>query len=247
MNLKYGLIPAERPPDLRYSSYFLPHFLPSIPTYFGHQDVYPKDGWGMLKNGGHGAIGDCAVAGPMHCVMLWNKVASKHVRFTDADASEDYFALTGGDDTGVDMVTAASYWHKTGFRDSKNQRHKIFVYLGVDPKNLEHVYSAAYLFGAVGLGIQVPSSAERQFIDGHPWTNVPGDKILGYHYVPLVGRVANGNAVVITWGRAQEVEQSWLGTNLRECVAMISQEFLIEGKSPEGFDWAALQDDLAYL
>jgi hypothetical protein len=245
LDLKYGLLPAPQPPVLRFGSYLKTAQLRPVPAVFGHQSIYPADGWGMLLNGGHGAISDCTVAGAMHCAMLWNKIAGKDVSFTDTDASEDYFAITGGTDTGADMVSAAQYWQKTGFRDATGARHKIFAFMAVDPQNLDSVFRAAYEFDAVGLGIQMPSSAQRQFIYNRPWSNVLlGENIDGYHYVPLMGHAFNGNAVVVTWGRTQEVELSWLGRNLVECVAMISEEVLVGGKSPEGFDMSALQDDL---
>jgi hypothetical protein len=250
MLFKTGLLPSPHPPALHFRSYMLRTLLPSVPAVFGHHNVYPKNGWLMLDND---RIGDCTVAGAMHCSMLWNKIAGKAVRFTDLDAQEDYSAITGyhkddpASDTGADMVAVAKYWQQTGFRDSHANRHKIAVYMAVDPKHLDRVFAAAYLFDAVGLGVQVRQSDETNFIDGHPWTGASHDPVVGYHYVPLIGRLANGNAVVVTWGGAQEVQHSWLEANLREVVAMISPEALVNGKSSEGFDFAGLIDDLKII
>ncbi len=244
MIYKTGLLPSPEPPALQLRTYLLPQHLPAVPAVFGHQNAYPWNAWGMLAND---KVGDCAVAGAMHCCMLWNKTHGRDIFFTDRDARGDYYTITGGEDTGMDMVTAARFWRNSGFRDSQANRHKIAAYMAVDPKNLEHVYTAAYLFDAVGLGVKITSGAESQFFYGHPWANVPGDKVIAYHYVPLIGRVANGNAIVVTWGRAQEVEQSWLGANLQECIAMVSEEDLMLGKSEEGFDISALLDDLGMI
>lgn len=241
---KYGLKPSPEPPSLRFGTYLVPKQLPPIPQAFGHYTVIPDSGWRMLAND---TLGDCTVAGAMHCVMLWNAIAGINIVFTNADARDDYFAITGGADDGADMVQVAKYWQKTGFRDDQDSRHYIAAYMAVDHLNPDHYYAASYLFGAVGLGVQIPSSAQDQFSAGEPWANVPGDSIEGYHYVPLVGRKANGNAVVVTWGAAQEVEQSWLDANLQEVVAMISIEEMVNGTTPEGFNVAALEDDLAVI
>ncbi len=249
MIYKTGLLRGPQP-QLHFKSYFLEHRLPPIPAVFGHQHLFPKDGWGML---GNQRIGDCTIASAMHCSMLFNKIVNQNVRFTDLDAQDDYSAVSGyipGDittDGGANMVQVCSYWQKTGMRDSHNNRHKIVAYLAVDHKYLDRVFAAAYLFDAVKLGVQIPSSAERQFMAGRPWANVAGDEIAGYHDVPMVGRLANGNIAVVTWGALQEVEQSWLAVNLNEAVAVVSEESLANGKSSEGFDISALLDDLQII
>ncbi len=249
MIYKTGLLRGPAP-ELHFRTYFLEHRLPPIPAVFGHQHLFPKDAWGML---GNDRMGDCTVASNMHCSMLFNKIVNVQVRFTPLDAQDDYSAVSGyvpGDHTtdgGANMVQVCAYWQKTGMRDSHNKRHKIVGYLAVDHKHLDRVFAAAYLFDAVKLGVQIPASAERQFMAGHPWANVAGDDILGYHDVPLIGRLANGNAVVVTWGRTQEVELSWLAQNLNEVVAVVSTESLTNGKSEQGFDLSALLDDLQLI
>ena len=86
------------------------------------------------------------------------------------------------------MQAAASYRRKTGVIDTKGKRHKIVAYLALTKGNLDQHVSAAYLFGAVGVGIQFPASAMDQFNAGKPWDVVSGAKIEGGHYIPLVGR-----------------------------------------------------------
>lgn len=249
MIYKTGLLRGP-PPELHFRSYLLEHRLPPVPAVFGHQALFPQNDWKLLAND---RIGDCTIASSMHCSMLFNKIVGKTVRFTDLDAVDDYSAVSGyvpGDvntDAGANMIQVCSYWQKTGMRDARNNRHKIVGYLAVDYSRLDRVFTAAYLFDAVKLGVQIPNSAEKQFVAGRPWSNVAGDEIIGYHDVPLIGRLANGNAVVVTWGASQEVEQSWLEQNLNEVVAIVSTESLTNGKSAEGFDLAALQDDLEMI
>lgn len=196
---------------------------------------------------GNDTIGDCTVAGAMHCVMLWNKLKGANVRFSTLDAQDDYFAITGGSDDGADMVQVAKYWQATGFRDRQDSRHSIAAYLSGDPGNFDHIYSGCYLFGCVGFGIEITSSAIPQFDNGEPWAPALDDSIEGYHFVPLIDRMPDGNALVVTWGAAQEVTPKWLSLHLKEVVYYISEEEMTNGETPEGFNMAALEDDLALL
>jgi len=253
MPLKYctGYNPSPRPPVLKFASYFKAVALPAVPQVYGHQGLIPAKGWGMLAND---SVGDCTVAGPMHIIMLWNKIAGRDVSFTDTDALADYSAITGykssdpNTDSGADPNTVAQYWKSTGFIDNSGVRHKIVAELEIDASNLPHLDAAAYLFdGGVGLGVNLPNSAEDQFDAGQPWTLIPNDSIDGGHYIPMLGRDDQGIRHIITWGQDQGVQEDWLRAYLMEAVAYVSEEFLVAGKSPEGFDLAALQSDLEAL
>lgn len=242
---KYGLKRSPEPPSLRFGAYLIPKKLPPIPATFGRANLFPKNGWLMLANDSYG---DCTVAGAMHAIMAWNKLGERHVpRFTDLDAKDDYFTITGGQDTGADMVAVAKYWQRTGFRDAKVNRHRIAAYLAGDPTKPENIAAGCYLFGVVGWGVEVPSSAQDQFTEGVPWDPVPGDTIEGYHFVPQIDRLPNGNDLIVTWGAAQEVTPKWRQAYLQEVVYYISEEEMADGETPEGFNMQALEDDLAIV
>ena len=244
-----GLKLSPQPPSLRFGAYFSAAMLPQVPQAFGHYDNIPPKSWNMYDND---RLADCTIAGAFHATMLWNSVAGKFVKFTALDAVDDYRDACGyvpgnpSTDNGGDMVAVASYWKTTGMRDWKAARHTISAYLQIDATNLEHIHAAAYLFGAVGLGVQLTSSSESQFESCQPWSIVAGDTPDDYHYVPLVGRDASYSKVV-TWGALQDVEAAWLAANCKEAIAMISPEYLVDGKTLEGFDMAALQSDLAAI
>lgn len=191
---------------------------------------------------GNDHLADCTVAGAMHCVMLWNKIAGRDVGFSNLDAQDDYFAMTRGKDTGVDMITQADYWRKTGFRDMTAQRHQIVAYVQV-PNEPDYIDAACYWFDAVGLGVVVGDSEEWAFIHHLPWS-APGEGT-EYHYVPMVGK--NGYRKVVTWGGLQDIGPKWMESNVKEIVAMISREALLNGKSAEGFDMNALRTNLNEL
>lgn len=64
--------------------------------------------------------------------------------------------------------------------------------------------------------------------------------------MPLLGRTASGLAVV-TWGDTQLMSEAFLTTYCDEAVAYVSQEGLVDRKSPEDFDYAALLEYLKEL
>lgn len=245
-----GLRRSSAPPRLHLGAYLKSGLLPDVPAVFGHQSLIARAGWGML---GNDRLGDCTIAGAMHCVMLWNKIAGRDVRFSTQDAIDDYSAAADykpGDpstDNGAEPVDIARYWQQTGLRDVTPRRHRIAAYLAIDPANFDHIVAAAYLFGAVGLGINVPSNAEDQFDDGQPWSVVQDTTIADQHYVPLIARESADIFGVVTWGAYQRATGEFLQANIIEAIAYVSQEFLVGRKSPEGFDYDTLVADLAAL
>ncbi len=229
------------------SDYINKKALPKPPAQFGHEALIPAT-WGML---GNDAYGDCVWAGAAHETMMWNAEAGRKVAFTDKSVLSDYSAVTGfnpkkpNTDQGTDMVVAASYRRKTGIVDAAGKRHQVAAYLSIKPGDLNEHLIAVWLFGAIGIGIEFPSSAMDQFNAGKPWDVVSRSKIEGGHYIPLVARRANLECV--TWGKVQQMTSAFFAKYNDESVAYVSLEALTNNKSPEGFDAAALQADLAAL
>jgi hypothetical protein len=223
--------------------------LPPLPAVFGHDALIGADNWQMLANDRYG---DCVWAGAAHETMMLAREAGKIVSFTDGGVLSDYAAVTGFDpqepetDQGTDMTDAAEYRRKTGVVDASANRHVIAAYLALEPGNLIHLYLASYLFGAVGIGLRLPESAFDQTDAGQPWDVVANSRNAGGHYVPLLGRRAHGLHVV-TWGALQVMTEAFLKTYCDEAIAYVSTEDLVNQKSPEGFDYAALLRDLKAL
>ena len=242
---------AARPNAIsfRLSTYLDLAALPSVPAVFGHQGLVGVD-WGVL---GNDQWGDCVLAGGAHETMLWNNEAGVAVQFTDASVLSDYSAVTGfnpadpATDQGTDMQAAASYRRKTGLLDGAGKRHTVDAYVAPAVGNLDEILAAAYLFGAVGIGIQFPVSAMQQFDAGQPWSVVGNSPIEGGHYIPCVGRAASGNLVVVTWGRTQEMTPDFFRAMNDESVAYLSLEALRNNVSLDNFVLATLQADLNAL
>lgn len=211
--------------------------LPKPPKHFGHEDTIAFDGWGML---GNDSYGDCVWAGAAHETMLWNMECNKQVRFDDNAVLSDYAAVTGfnpndpNSDEGTDMKEAASYRRKTGIIDVDGNRHTIAAYLSITPGNIQEHYAAAYLFGAVGIGIEFPSSAMDQFNKGKTWTKIRNSRIEGGHYISLVAK--RSHLECVTWGQIQPMTLGFFSAYNDESIAYVSNEALVNNKSPEGFD-----------
>ena len=234
---------------LKLSNYLDASALPTPPATFGHENLIGATAWGML---GNDTVGDCVLAGGGHETMLWNREADKTVPFTAANSILDYSAITGynpddpATDKGTDMEVAAKYRRKTGLLDGDSKRHKVAAYVDVQVADLNEHLIAAYLFGAVGIGIQFPKSAMDQFNAGQPWDVVAGAEIEGGHYVPFVGRDPDF-LYVVTWGRIQPMTTAFFEKYNDESIAYLSHEMLSGGKSLEGFNVSQLKTDLAQV
>jgi hypothetical protein len=249
--LKLGKHPATTDKrDLLWSVYAKPEQIPAPPEQFGHEALFPPKGWEML---GNDEWGDCAWAGPAHETMLLTKEGGNPTEFTSAAVLSDYAAGTGFDpnagpsgnnptDKGSNVREVLKYRVQPGIIDAAGKRHKIGAYVALTPKNLTQLYEAMYIFQAVGIGIEFPTSAMEQFNNGQPWSVVPGAKIEGGHYVPCIAK--RQNIDVVTWGALQQMTVEFFETYCDEAWAYISEEDLQKGVDPDGFSLQQLKADL---
>ncbi len=238
MKYKLGKKPAR--PDavnFKFNHFFNERALPEPPQRIGHELI--GHDWHML---GNDKVGNCVFAGAAHEHMVWTHMGSHGagVDFTDANVISDYAALTGYDgtersDRGADMVRAASYRRRVGILDSNGQRHKIDAYVALRTGNIHDLAMATYLTGAVGIGINFPNSAGRQFDHQEPWGVVRNSKSAGGHYIPCIGRNSAGLFLVVTWGRIQAMTPQFYQEYSDEALGYLSIEILRDKLSPEGF------------
>jgi len=262
--LKLGKRPATYDKrDLQYAALRPSIPLPSVPAVFGHGNDFAGEGWGMLGNGpdnsvfeGFQGCGDCAWAGPAHETMELCKDAGRAVpSFTGKIIVEQYSEYcgydpqTGANDNGSSIREVLQWRKEKGLRDANGGVHKVGVYVALEVGNLQHVVEAAYLFECVGMGLEVPESAEQQFGEGAPWAVVPGAEIVGGHYVPIVGRPQADYLAVVTWGKRQLVTDEFYKKYTDETWAYVSGERInaVTGKSYEHFGAAELEEYLSAL
>lgn len=260
---KLGLTaPTYDPRDLRFAAYRSAEPLPKRPRSFGHDRVIAYDAWDML---GNDTAGDCVFAGLAHLVMLWNAVRGRTVVFSNESVLSDYSALTGYDpadpatDVGTDLREALVYARKVGVLDAAGKRHKIAGFVSLIPGDVSQAAEAAWLFGGILPGFDLPASAEKQFDAGHPWSLVRGSPSLGGHCVPIVGLHGVGTFAPVgeflgigldlaglTWGRDIPITQGWYRERNTQSFAAFSDEVLDDaGLSPEHFNARQLAADLS--
>lgn len=246
---KTGKTPAtEDPRDLKFSRYLTA--LPPIPTgVLGHAGEFADDAWLMFANDSYG---DCVFAGAAHETVLWCKLGGSSAVFNDTDVLSDYSAVTGFDpgnpstDQGTDMRQAMLYRKNTGVIDANGKRHKIGAFVRID--SIDELKRSIYLFGVAAIGFIFPESAWDQFDRGQPWDLVDGAPEDGGHYVPLIGYDSRTDLFTcVTWGREQQITPRFLARLMDEAYAPLSSEMLRNDRSPEGFDLATLQNDLAHI
>lgn len=243
MTLKLGKLPARKGAiKVKFSTY---SSLPTPPKSVSHYKLV-KDWQGML---GNDQYGDCVWAGGDHETILWNREAATTVSFTPAQALADYAAVTGfnpnnpNSDQGTDMQQAAAYRQKIGLIDAQGIRHKVGGYAEIAAGDITELKQAVALFGAVGIGIEFPSTAMDQFNAGKAWTVVRGASIEGGHYVPVVGYNST-YLYVITWGKLQKVSWAFFKRYCDEAIVYISSEMLSNNVSIDGYNLAQLQADI---
>jgi hypothetical protein len=252
MSLRFlGKKPARHAIKLKMVDYLNAPALPPVPPVFGHIRSNNID-WRMLAND---KCGDCVWAGAAHETIVYAVAQGRPIpNFTDEAILAQYSEQTGyrpGDDStdqGTDMEAAAKYRRNVGLLDADGVRHKIRAYTEISvgsARGFALLLQAVYLFGAAGIGLQLPSSAMDQFDAGQPWTVQPRSKNEGGHYVSVVGRNSRGNIMLVTWGKLQAATPQFLQNYMDEACCYFSEEYLsAQGLSPELIDVARLDADL---
>jgi hypothetical protein len=240
--MKLGKTPARKGAVKFALMNYVDWVLPTPPAEFGYEDRIKT--WGVLGNDDYG---DCVLAAAAHDTMLWGALGAHPVEFTDDGVLSDYSVVTGfnindpSTDQGTDMQAAASYRLKVGVVDSKGVRHRIGAYVSVEPGNVEQHKAAAWLFGAIDIGIMLSDLQMHQTRAGEPWSGKLTRNI-GGHCVPLVG-FKDGYLLVISWGEVQRVDPAFFEAYNDESIAYFSQEMINRGAGPAGtYVWRLNQD-----
>lgn len=215
--------------------------LPPVAPNFNNSH-YVKDAWGMMLNDRYG---DCVVAGAGHGQKVWHEAINPNKKYTVSDSrvKNTYFQLTGGVDSGLNMLDFLNHWRHSGIFG-----YKIDAFVEVELKNLDLAKLAMQLFGFGYLGIAMPKTAQNQGI----WTvtKVTGDGAPGSwggHCVIVVDYDSIGPTCV-TWGELIKMTWGFYNTYVDESYAILSRDWIgSDGSSVSGFDYATLKTDLGQL
>ena len=252
MNRPFGklgkLAPRHDPRTLRLAHYFT-DALPAAPPSKDWAAEGKVVAWPMMLND---SLGDCTCAAAGHMIEAWtangNPALAAFVP-ADADILDAYKAVSGYDpadpttDTGAVELDVLRYWRRVGIAG-----HEIGAFASIRPANTAHVKAAVHLFGGVYIGLALPLAAQTQDV----WDFAcPGPDAVGGswggHAVNIVAYDADG-LTCITWGDTKRMTWAFWRAYCDEAYALISTDFLRgDGKTPDGFDLAALNADLAAL
>jgi hypothetical protein len=217
--------------------------LPSPPDTFDETTGVPD--WPMYAND---RIGDCTTAAAAHMIEAWTAAGRGHaVEISERSVLDafDHVKLVDpatGEEGAIEL-DVLRYWRTSGIG-----RHKIGAYARVSVHDHSLVETAAWLFGGLYIGVQLPVTARTQEV--WDWTGSlsgparPGS--WGGHAVDVV-RYDAGGLTVVTWGRLQQLTWSFWDRYCDEAYCILSDDFLEKGKAPNGFDLAALEADLALV
>jgi hypothetical protein len=233
-DFKLGRLPATRPAALKDLAVYATGPLPTPPaTREVPAANYPMDG--------NDTYGDCTIAGVAHLIRGWDvETAESDAVPTEGAVVQEYFKLTGGEDTGLNEAEVLKTWQTTGLFGEQ-----IAGYAPVNPKDLLQLHQAVAFYGGLYLGIMCPQSAQEQFARGEEWTYVEGSPVLGGHCVVALGYGPHGGLHCATWGGIAVLEASFLAHYLDEAWVILPHQ-MVEAKGDAlGIDLAALEADLA--
>jgi hypothetical protein len=202
-------------------------------------------GWPMYAND---RIGDCTIAAAGHMIEAWTAAArGRAVEVTEASVLSAFDRVKLVDpatgEEGAVVLDVLRMWRKQGVG-----RHRIGAYARLPVHDHELLQTAAWLFGGLYIGLQMPLSAQRQVT--WDWTGslsgpaAPGS--WGGHAVDVV-RYGPGSLTVVTWGRLQDMTWSFWDRYVDEAYCILSPDFLDGKQAPNGFDLEALKEDLALV
>jgi hypothetical protein len=205
---------------------------------------------------GNDAVGDCTVAGAAHLMETWsyNAEPATPVNFAEQDCLKDYYLMTGGPDTGLDLLTVLKQWQGTGLLYGSGQSDKIVAYTELTVGNQLQAQQAIALFGGVYIGLELPGFITQASDPlAVSWVVPPGGAVgtnapnpAEGHCVCLVGYDAQ-TLYAVTWGTVIAMGYDFYQAYADEAYAIISPDWLGSGQAPSGFDMAQLQADLAVV
>lgn len=244
---KLGKAPAVHDPrTLRLADYTAAVSRPPREVHRSHREYQ----WPMFAND---RLGDCTCAAAAHMIEGWALETSRAPAAIKDDqviaaysAVSGYDPLSGANDGGAVMLDVLRYWRTSGIAGDR-----ISAYVTVDQHNALHVKQAIYLFDSLYIGVALPISAQGQTggvwdvpVGGPVGNGAPGS--WGGHAIPVVSYDSQRLAV-ITWGAVQVMTWRFFGTYCDEAYAVLSNDMLMGGKSPQGLNVGQLNADLAAL
>jgi hypothetical protein len=194
---------------------------------------------------GNEDYGDCVAAGAAHMIQTWTANAGRREIITpDQKVVEEYLKLTGGQDTGLNMLAFLNHWRNVGVFGEK-----IGAFVSVNPRKITQMAYANWLFGGIYLGMELPLAwQDAKVWDGGPMGPVgryePGS--WGGHCV-AAGVLGKSGYVVSTWGMEMLITPTGM-MYADEAYAVLSLSwFNTAHQTVHGFMYRDLLSDLSKI
>ena len=193
---------------------------PTLPPAYDFDMKHPGIPTPMFAND---TLGCCVIAGRAHQTLRFEDIEQGSVlMITDADVRKEYFKETGGPDSGLVVLDSLSEWRHKGWRVGKHT-YRISAYAEVNRANRNQVRQAIYADVGIGIGVNLPLSAQGEIQTGRPWATTTGPGSApgswGGHYVYVPGYTPAG-PVCVTWGRKQQMTWAWFDKYCDEAYAI---------------------------
>ena len=253
-SLKLGktICVASDPRNLKLAKYLDVSKLPPIPE--DHDWSQSITHLGMLAND---KIGNCTAATAAHIEQcLTANAQGTQIELTDDQVIDFYSAYSGykrgnpSTDRGATMVSMLKAWQKIGIAG-----HKCGPYVQVNPDRPIEVAAAIYLGGHVAFGLSMPIAWQSHEWDAPPDGKLKGDwapgtwgghAVAGLRYAQAVAATERG-VWVATWGIYALVTWAALAAYCDEAYVVFDEDWLKDGKAPNGLDASELLADFGQL
>jgi len=211
---------------------------PVVPPQ-GWEFAVPKDALNILGNDDWGC---CAESGYLGLLQAQSYNAGRPLVPTTAEALALYSAVTGFDpnagppdenptDNGTALTDLLAYAQKNGVSVG-GRPHKLIGSASVDISSVAQMRWAAYTFGGLYLGLNLPAACENSV----NWNFGSGEKIAGGHCVDLLGEGAVGETFR-SWGSFIRGTWNFALGYLDEGYVLITEDWLnAQQKTPSGLD-----------
>jgi hypothetical protein len=172
-------------------------------------------------------LGCCVISGRAHQTLRFERIEqSSDIMITDKDIAREYFNETGGPDSGLVVLDSLSLWRHKGWKVGK-KTYSIKAYAEVDRDNQDVMRQAIFADVGVGIGVNLPKSAQNELQTGQPWAITTGADShpgsWGGHYVFVCGYTPVG-PVCVTWGSKQQMTWAWFTKYCDEAYATFDAE-----------------------
>jgi len=200
-----------------------------------YQNLKTSDPTTLFPMDGNDTLGDCTIAALAHASTVYHGLVGSKNIMTKQAVVKLYLHLTGGVDSGLQVLDVLNEWRHTTVSGDK-----ILAYVRIDPRNHIHVEQAIQIFGGVYVGFQVQQNCVQEFDAHQPWT--PGPLTNDGHAVFAIGYDQSG-VTVLTWGNTQQATWPWWDECVDEAYAIVPSDAKKPGFAP-GFNLSQLESDL---